>query len=51
MNDTSKQINLVEEYFGNITRKYHQLGNSSSLEDEAAPEVRFFILEQFALSQ
>ena len=41
MNDTSEQINLAEEYFGNITRKYHKLGNSSSLEDEGGPEVCF----------
>ena len=39
MNDKSEPITLVKEYFANITREYHHLDNSSSLEDEGAPEV------------
>ena len=41
MDDNSKQINLAQDYFANISRKYQHFGNSSSSEDEDKTEVSF----------
>ena len=41
MDDHNEQVNLAEEYFANITRKYQHFGTSSSSEDEDKTEVSF----------